>query len=69
MKEENSCNCGCNENDTLICLCTLAIASVPMQPWEELYSPEEALREGTAFPSLNLPFFVTAQQETAKQPS
>lgn len=36
----------------------LAITTVPMQPWEQPYSPEKALAEGTIFPCLNLPFFI-----------
>ncbi|MBT9776040.1 spore coat associated protein CotJA [Clostridium sp. MCC353] len=36
----------------------LAIATVPMQPWEQPYTPEKALAEGTIFPCLNLPFFI-----------
>lgn len=34
----------------------LAIASVPMQKWRLTYSPEKALRAGTMFAELNLPF-------------
>ena len=34
----------------------VGMAYVPMQEWEELYDPCEALREGTAFPCLNLIF-------------
>lgn len=34
----------------------LAMAYVPMQPWEETYSAEEALQIGTIFPGLDLPF-------------
>lgn len=37
----------------------LAIATVPMQPWEQPYDPQTALKHGTIFPSLNLPFFAT----------
>lgn len=36
----------------------LAIASIPIQHWEPPYDSASALREGTIFPSLNLPFFV-----------
>lgn len=36
----------------------LAIATVPMQPWEEPYSPEVGLKHGTIFPCLNLPFYI-----------
>lgn len=39
----------------------LAMAAVPMQPWEVLYDQETALREGTVFPSLHLPFYVTEE--------
>lgn len=35
----------------------LAIASVPMQKWGEVYRFCEALKEGTVFPVLNLPFY------------
>lgn len=58
MEQETSCG-SCSNSEVLSNSCTLAIASIPMQKWETLYSPEEALREGTAFPSLNLPFFIT----------
>ena len=34
----------------------LAMAYVPMQQWRKLYSPEEALRRGTMFEELDLPF-------------
>lgn len=34
----------------------LAMAYVPMQPWEEPYPQEQALQAGTIFPSLDLPF-------------
>ncbi|MDO4329840.1 MAG: spore coat associated protein CotJA [Lachnospiraceae bacterium] len=36
---------------------TLAMATVPLQPWEELYPPAKALARGTVFPGLDLPFF------------
>ena len=32
----------------------LAMVQAPVQPWETLYDPEKALREGTVFPSLDL---------------
>lgn len=35
----------------------LAIASVPMQKWGSLYDQDEALRIGTIFKDLNMPFF------------
>lgn len=34
----------------------LAMAYVPFQHWSEVYSEEEALKSGTLFPELNLPF-------------
>lgn len=39
----------------------LAMAAVPKQPWETLYDQETALNQGTAFPSLNMPFYVTEE--------
>ncbi len=43
----------------------LAIASVPVQRWDAGYTPAEALRIGTIFPSLNKPFY--AAEEPAAQ--
>lgn len=37
----------------------LAIVTIPMQPWEQPYDPVTALKNGTIFPCLNLPFFET----------
>lgn len=37
----------------------LAIASIPIQQWGELYLQEEALNVGTIFKDLNMPFYVT----------
>lgn len=34
----------------------LAMAYVPMQPWEETYDPARGLQAGTIFPGLDLPF-------------
>ncbi|MDO5415056.1 MAG: spore coat associated protein CotJA [Bacillota bacterium] len=34
----------------------LAMAYVPMQPWEEPYDPCMGLQAGTIFPSLLFPF-------------
>lgn len=36
---------------------SLAIASVPCQKWKSTYDPQTALKKGTVFPELNLPFF------------
>ncbi len=37
----------------------LAMASVPVQTWETPYEAATALKQGTVFPSLDLPFYVT----------
>lgn len=37
---------------------TLAQAYVPMQVWETPMMPKEALRAGTVFPSLEMPFMM-----------
>lgn len=34
----------------------LAMAYVPWQTWEDLYKPEEGLKQGTIFMQLNKPF-------------
>lgn len=48
---EGSCMAGRNFSDW-----PLAMAYVPMQPWEETYALKKALDAGTLFPSLDLPF-------------
>ena len=35
----------------------LAIASIPMQPWGQLYDAPTALKKGTVFQDLDMPFF------------
>ena len=35
----------------------LAITTVPMQNWGDLYDKDEALKAGTIFKDLDLPFF------------
>lgn len=35
----------------------LAMSYVPWHNWEALYDEKDALERGTAFPSLDLPFF------------
>ena len=35
----------------------LAMVQAPVQPWETLYDPEKALREGTVLPYLDQPFY------------
>lgn len=37
----------------------LTIATIPMQPWETPYDPATGLRQGTIFPGLDKPFYVT----------
>lgn len=51
----------CNTKNTAIPAesVPLAIAMVPLQQWEQPYDPQSALKNGTIFPSLNLPFYVT----------
>ena len=36
----------------------LAIASVPMQTWGEIYDPDTALKKGTIFQELDKPFYL-----------
>ncbi|WP_037372642.1 spore coat associated protein CotJA [Anaerovorax odorimutans] len=36
--------------------CQIAMAYVPWQTWNTVYSPELALSQGTLFPELDLPF-------------
>ncbi len=40
----------------------LAIASVPVQKWNSLSGPDEALLQGTVFPELVLPFFASGER-------
>lgn len=47
----NNCNEKCSDRGM-----PLAISSVPMQVWRMVYSPEKALKSGTMFAELNLPF-------------
>ncbi|MBQ2840825.1 MAG: spore coat associated protein CotJA [Oscillospiraceae bacterium] len=35
----------------------VAMAYVPMQAWENILDPHEALARGTQFPDLDKPFF------------
>ena len=44
---------------------SLAIATVPMQPWETPYEPSKALKQGTVFPCLDLPFFLVGGEPHA----
>lgn len=61
MNSCNSCGCGSEKRSpaTPGQSVYLAIATVPMQSWEQPYDPQTALKNGTIFPSLNLPFYAT----------
>ena len=43
----------------------LAIATVPMQPWETPHDAATALKQGTIFPCLDKPFYVTGGEKHA----
>lgn len=45
------------ERDTIV-KAPLAMVQVPMQAWEDVYDPKDALQAGTLFPSLDKPFFM-----------
>lgn len=45
----------------------LAIASIPIQQWNEVYDEEQAFTNGTIFPELNKPFYVTVQEKELDQ--
>lgn len=53
-----------NQTQDTCCTC-LAIASVPMQVWRDVYSPEAAFMNGTIFPELNLPYTVQGSNSSA----
>lgn len=50
---------GCGEvSEDLLCKkMVIGMAYVPMQKWENLMEPEEALERGTQFRDLDKPFF------------
>ena len=50
------CRGCCNDPEWDYCEFPVAMAYVPMQPWEGLYDLETGLRRGTIFPSLDKPF-------------
>lgn len=52
-------SCNCHPAPSAESGLVLAITAVPMQPWETPYDPEKGLKQGTVFPSLDLPFYVT----------
>lgn len=47
-----------NQNAHCGCSLTLAIASVPKQPWVAPCDLSLALKRGTIFDNLNYPFFI-----------
>lgn len=51
--------CSCHSQSALSRRIPLAIATIPIQPWEQPYDSCKALNCGTVFPSLDLPFYVT----------
>ncbi|MCC8061454.1 MAG: spore coat associated protein CotJA [Clostridiales bacterium] len=53
-------SCGCGEkmpSPSAEAGLVLTMATVPMQPWEMLYDPSSALKQGTIFPGLDKPFY------------
>ncbi len=56
------CTCRKEQQEPLV----LAMASVPIEPWEEPYDPKTAIRQGTIFPGLNKPFYVTDDRTGGK---
>ncbi len=48
--------CACKDDNPHMRHMPIGMAYVPMQKWGEMYAPEKALCEGTAFPELNLIF-------------
>ena len=49
-----------DQNDTL----PLAMAYVPMQQWQKLYTPDVGLLRGTLFAQLDLPFLGEREETT-----
>ena len=42
---------------------SIAIASIPIQFWEQPYEPSRGLIEGTIFPCLDKPFFAAEKKQ------
>lgn len=51
-----------SENFEQTCSCVLGIASVPVQQFGAVYDGCTALKRGTIFPDLDLPFFAGGDQ-------
>lgn len=49
------------------CCTCLAIASVPMQEWQTVLSPEVAFASGTIFPELVLPYTPPGRTENTQR--
>ena len=49
-------NSKCGDSDSRISDMPLGMCYVPMQEWGDMYDPEMAVCQGTAFPDLNLIF-------------
>lgn len=49
-------SCGAHPEHMHKCMCTLAMASVPMQKFENLYDAETGFCKGTIFMGLDKPF-------------
>jgi len=45
----------------------LAIASVPIQKWNNVFDETQAFRNGTLFPELHMPFYVTELDKELKK--
>ncbi len=45
----------------------LAIASVPVQSWGDIYDENVALKNGTIFQELDKPFFITAEMDRTEK--
>lgn len=55
-------SCGCGEKlpaPSAEAGLVVAMATIPMQLWETPYDPATGLRQGTIFPCLDKPFYVT----------
>ncbi len=54
--QKHDCFDDCGDDNKHMAHMPIAMGFVPMQAWGELYDPCKALKEGTAFPCLNLIF-------------
>lgn len=58
-RTQRDMSCGdmrCRERKALPCNTSVAMAYIPFQQWDEVYSADKGLSAGTMFPCLNLPF-------------